>query len=57
MLYPTITVRDEDITGNEEWHMRYRFEIPVVFVNGVKRLSGRITREELEREICTALKA
>ena len=36
-----------DITGDEALYERYRWEIPVIAVEGVERLRGRFSIDEL----------
>jgi len=44
-------LEEVDITRDEALYERYRFEIPVVAVNGVERLRGRITLEALREAL------
>lgn len=44
-------LEEVDITRDEALYERYRFEIPVIAVNGVEALKGRITLEALREAL------
>lgn len=44
-------LEEVDITRDEALYERYRFEIPVIAVDGVETLKGRITLEALREAL------
>jgi glutaredoxin len=44
-----VELAEVDIRRNEALFERYRFRIPVIAVNGVERLEGRIQPEDVAR--------
>ncbi|MEW5743361.1 MAG: glutaredoxin family protein [Myxococcota bacterium] len=39
---------EHDIFERDDWFQRFRYQVPVVVVGGIPRLSLQFTREELE---------
>ncbi len=42
---------EHDIETNPEWHERFRYDIPVVFIDGHKAFKHRVTERELEARL------
>lgn len=40
-------LEEVDVTRDPELYERYRFEVPVIAVDGVERFKGRVAREAL----------
>ena len=48
------TFEETDIDGDPDLYARYRYDIPVVVINGVERFMHRVTKEEFVEAIKAA---
>jgi glutaredoxin len=48
------SLREVDISGDEELEARYRTDIPVVAIDGFRTFKYRVPEDELERRVTAA---